>query len=80
MMRTHATSRFDHSYAKAPRAIKQAFLKQAAFLVRDIRHPSLRAKRYDNIRWQARVTRDWRFYFRIEKDIYILLDIIRHPK
>ena len=30
-------------------------------------------------KWQARVTRDWRFYFTIEGDTYIL-DIIRHPK
>jgi hypothetical protein len=43
-------------------------------------HPSLRAKKYDTERWQARVTRDWRFYFRIEGDSYILLDIMRHPK
>jgi hypothetical protein len=31
-------------------------------------------------RWQARVNRDWRFYFTIEGDTYIILDIIPHPK
>jgi hypothetical protein len=51
-----------------------------AFLFDDIRHPSLRAKKYDAERWQARVARDWRFYFRIEGDTYLLLDIMRHPK
>jgi hypothetical protein len=42
----------------------------------------LRAKKYDEgkDRWQARVTRDWRFYFLIEGDTYILQDITRHPK
>jgi hypothetical protein len=50
------------------------------FLLDDIRHPSLRAKKHDAERWQARVTRDWRFYFRIEGDAYIFLDIIPHPK
>ena len=80
MMRTHATSHFDRSYIKAPLDIKRAFLKQAAFLLQDIRHPSLHAKRYDATTWQARVTRDWRFYFRIEGDTYILLDSMRHPK
>ena len=30
--------------------------------------------------WQARVTLDWRFYFLIEDDIYVLQDITRHPK
>jgi hypothetical protein len=79
-MQIRTTSHFDRSYANAPPAIKRAFLKQVAFLLDDLRHPSLRAKKYDAQRWQARVTRDWRFYFRIEEDAYILLDIIPHPK
>lgn len=79
-MQIRTTSHFDRSYAKAPPAMKRAFLKQVAFLLDDIRHPSLRAKKYDAERWQARVTRDWRFYFRIEGDAYMLLDIMRHPK
>jgi len=29
---------------------------------------------------QARVTRGWRFYFLIERDTYVLLDMITHPK
>jgi hypothetical protein len=55
-------------------------LKQVAFLRDDLQHPSLRAKKYDAERWQARVSRDWRFYFRVEGDAYILLDIMPHPK
>jgi mRNA-degrading endonuclease RelE of RelBE toxin-antitoxin system len=77
-MQILTTSHFDRSYAKAPPAIKRAFLKQVAFLLDDIRHPSLRAKKYDAERWQARLSRDWRFYFRIDADTYILLDIIPH--
>jgi len=52
------------------------------FILANLRHPSLRAKKYDETRgiWQARVTRDWRFYFTIEGDAYYLLDIISHPK
>jgi len=51
-------------------------------LVQDIRHPSLRAKKYDEAQdiWQARVNQDWRFYFQIEGGTYILLDIMKHPK
>ena len=79
-MRIRTTRHVDRSYANAPPAIKQAFLKQVAFLLDDIRHPSLCAKKYDAERWQARVTRDWRFYFRIEENTYVLLDIIPHPK
>jgi hypothetical protein len=70
------------AYAAAPPQIQKAFLKQAGFLVDSIRHPSLRAKKYDeaNDRWQARVNRDWRFYFGIEGDTYVILEIIPHPK
>ena len=34
----------------------------------------VRAKKYDESRglWQARVTDDWRFYFTIEGDAYVL--------
>ena len=51
-------------------------------LAANIRHPSLHAKKYDEVRdiWQARVTLGWRFYFRIEGDAYHLIDIIPHPK
>jgi plasmid maintenance system killer protein len=81
-MRTLPTKRFDRSYDSAPAPIKRAFVKQAAFLLTDIRHLSLRAKKYDeaNNIWQARVNRDWRFYFRIKGDTYILLEILAHPK
>jgi hypothetical protein len=74
------TTRFERSYQDAPAAVKRAFDKQLAFLLENPRHPSLHAKKYDNERWQARVTRGWRFYFRIEGDTYILLDIMAHPK
>ncbi len=79
-MRICTTRHFDRAYAKTPPAIKRALLKQAAFLLDDIWYPSLRAKKYDAERWQARVSRDWRFYFRIEGDAYVLLDLISHPK
>jgi hypothetical protein len=50
------------AYAAAPPQIQKAFLKQAGFLVQNLSHPSLRAKKYDETkdRWQARVNRDWR--------------------
>ena len=51
-------------------------------LLSNLRHPSLRAKKYNEgeNKWQARVTGDWRFYFTIEDDVYILQDITPHPK
>ena len=79
-MQIRTTPHFDRSFARASSAVKRAFLKQTTFLLEDIRHPSLHAKKYDGDRWQARVNRDWRFYFRIAGDTYILLDIMAHPK
>jgi len=67
---------------KLPAPIRRAFYKQAAFLVHNLQHPSLHAKKYDEAddKWQARVNRGWRFYFKIVGDTYIIEDIIPHPK
>jgi mRNA-degrading endonuclease RelE of RelBE toxin-antitoxin system len=80
-MRIHYTERFRRSYESAPPAIQRAFDRKSQFLLQDLRHPSLRAKKYDEARdlWQARVTRGWRFYFTIEGDTYRLHDITAHP-
>jgi plasmid maintenance system killer protein len=71
-----------NAYAEAPVAVQKAFDKQVKLLVENLRHPSLRAKKYDEARdiWQARVNKQWRFYFNIEGDTYIIRDIILHPK
>ena len=81
-MRLHYTERFRRSYASAPPQIQRAFDRRVALLVSNLRHPSLRAKKYDEAQdmWQARVTRDWRFYFRIIDDVYEIIDIMAHPK
>ncbi len=81
-MRLLYSDRFLKSYATAPLAIQKAFDKQAKFLAHNLRHPSLRAKKYDEARgiWQARVNGGWRFYFTIEGDTYHLIDIMPHPK
>ena len=51
-------------------------------LEQNFRHSSLRAKKYDKSQglWQARVNKDWRFYFLIRDDVYYIVDIIPHPK
>src|SRR3989344_4557160 len=60
----------------------EKFYKQIEFLLLNIRHPSLRAKKYDELNgiWQARVNTNVRFYFKILKDTYLLLNIKNHPK
>ena len=81
-MRATYTKRVLDALQDAPPAVRKAFFKQVRFLERNLHHPSLRAKKYDAVQdlWQARVTRDWRFYFTIIDDIYQIEDIIPHPK
>jgi mRNA interferase RelE/StbE len=76
------SKRFDRSLRQAPQAAQRAFWKQSELLLSDPRHPSLRAKKYEGVDnlWQARATRDWRFYFTIDRDRYNLIDITAHPK
>ena len=81
-MRVLIAEKFADQLAAAPPDIQRAFGKQLGQLVRYLRHPSLRAKKYDEARglWQARVNGGWRFYFRIEGDMYVLETIQPHPK
>ena len=81
-MRIDRTPHFLRAYNKAPRQIQRTFDKQAARLLENLHHPSLRAKKYDESRdlWQARVNDDWRFYFAIIHDVYLLHDMRVHPK
>lgn len=76
------TAKVMAKFAAAPLPVQRAFIKQMAFLVRDLNHPSLHAKKYDEgtDRWQARVNDDWRFYFRIVRDTYRIENLIPHPK
>jgi mRNA interferase RelE/StbE len=59
------TFRFRKQYQTLQEDRKAKFDKQLAFLLSNLRHPSLRAKKYDetNDIWQARVDDDYRFYF-----------------
>ncbi|HEV8718611.1 MAG TPA: hypothetical protein VGX03_38060 [Candidatus Binatia bacterium] len=56
--------------------------KQLALLLQNLRHPSLRAKKYDeqNDLWQGRVNQAYRFYFQIKGDTYEIVAITPHPK
>jgi plasmid maintenance system killer protein len=76
------TAHFERNYAKAPLQVQRAFDKQSLLLLQNLHHPSLRAKKYDEPHglWQARVNKGWRFYFLIQKDGYLIVSIIPHPK
>lgn len=76
------TPTFQSNLKKFPKEIRKKFYKQADFLIQNIRHSSLQAKKYGGEKdvWQARVDKNIRFYFSIDNDLYILLDIKYHPK
>ena len=81
-MNVHLSERAIEQLAAAPLPVQKAFIKQINFLVRNLKHPGLHAKKYneaDDI-WQARVNDDWRFYFRIAADTYRISELKPHPK
>ena len=81
-MKYSFTTRFIHSYKTFSIPIQKKFDKQLKYLLTNLKHPSLKAKKFDETFsiWQARVDRGVRFYFLIKKDTYILLDIKHHAK
>jgi len=81
-MKVVLTDRAVEALKDAPTTVQRAFDKQLRFLETNLHHPSLRAKKFsesENL-WQARATKGWRFYFKIESDTYIIVRIIPHPK
>jgi len=65
-----------------PKTVQAKAEKQFMYLATDIRHPSLKTKKYkgyDDV-WQARIDRTWRFYFHIVEPHYLIISIITHPK
>ena len=81
-MKLEYTRRALDSLEEAPVTVRKAFFKQARLLTQNLRHPSLRAKKYEEAGdiWQARVSRGWRFYFTIEGDTYTIIRLTEHPK
>ncbi|OHA03580.1 MAG: hypothetical protein A3J58_00365 [Candidatus Sungbacteria bacterium RIFCSPHIGHO2_02_FULL_52_23] len=79
-MNLYYSPRLKADIRKISKEIRQKFYKQAELLRRNLSHPSLRAKKYNEAEdiWQARIDRKYRFYFRIERDTYTLITIKRH--
>lgn len=69
-------------YEKLPIEIKNTVNKQISYLLRDIKYPSLQAKKYGGVKdiWQIRINNKYRLYFKLENNTYIILTVIKHPK
>ena len=81
-MKFRLSARAEKDYQALDARVKRRVEKQLGFLLENLRHNSLRAKKYDESRdiWQARVDRNYRMYFRIEEDTYLIISIQPHPK
>ena len=81
-MRVHFLESFQCSLRNLRPEIKKKFFKQLSFLAKDIRYPSLHAKKREELGdvWQARVDGNYRFYFQIKGETYFIVDILKHPK
>jgi mRNA interferase RelE/StbE len=91
-MRPVFTPGFVRQYQRLPHHLQRQFDQALVFLLSNLRHPSLRAKKMEGQRdpqgrdiWEARVTQAYRFTFAIEGDTYILYrigphDIERRPR
>jgi mRNA-degrading endonuclease RelE of RelBE toxin-antitoxin system len=82
MMDTEFTPQAARDYRRLSPVLKERMKKQLDLLRRDIRHPSIRAKKYSEGLdvWQGRVNQDYRFFFQIVGDTYRILSIVPHPK
>jgi mRNA-degrading endonuclease RelE of RelBE toxin-antitoxin system len=81
-MKAVLSDRAIESLSDAPPNVRRAFEKQLRLLLSNLQHPSLHAKKYDESKnlWQARISRNWRFYFTIVNDTYRIEDVMAHPK
>lgn len=91
-MRYLRTDGFKSDYRRLPECLQRRADRALVFLLRDLRHPSLRARKMGGQRdpegrdiWEARATEAYRFTFAIAGDAYILYrigphDIERRPR
>lgn len=81
-MKTNFTERAMNDFVALSPKLQTLTKKQLNLLLKNLRYPSLRAKKYDESQniWQARISRYYRLYFKIEGDTYIILTIKKHPK
>lgn len=81
-MRVRLSATAMEQFTMLPKAVRAKAERQFVYLACDIRHPSLRAKKYKGYVdvWQARIDRTWRFYFHIIEPHCVVVSIIAHPK
>lgn len=82
MFQSYFSKKFAKQYSKLPLATRNKFDRQIQFLLKNLRHPSIHAKKKqgaENI-WEGRVDRFYRFTFSISEDIITLRAIGPHDE
>lgn len=81
-MRIEISKQAAKAFEALPENVQCQVDKQFLLLIQNLRHTSLRAKKYKGVKnkWQARVNDNYRFYFWIHEDIYFIVSIRKHPK
>jgi len=82
-MRLKWTKPFVKDYQKLPQQIQKQIDQKLGFLLQNIRHPSLRVKKVQGKRediYELSVTMNYRLFFQIESDAYVLLAVGTHTE
>ncbi len=74
------TTHFKRDYKKLPASIQKRTDEKLKFLVQNVSHPSLRVKRVQKYKgvFEGSVTKNYRFFFQITTEGYILLRVNKH--
>ena len=79
-MRYIQTEQFREAFAKLPQHIQRRAKKQLALFFQNYRYPSLQTKKMKghNDLFEERITRDYRFLYRMTGDTCYIIDIGTH--
>ena len=79
-MKIRQEEQFKKDFAALPRQIQRRAKNKLILFLQNPRHPSLQTKKMEGHKnlWEGRVTKGYRFFFRIEGDTYVLLNIGPH--
>lgn len=82
MFKATYSKSFVKTYKKFSPSLRRKVDKQIRFLLKDLRHPSIRAKKMQGLedRWEGRVDRSYRLTFIIRNDIITLLTVGPHDE
>ena len=74
------TTHFKRDYKKLPPSIQKKTDEKLKLLVQNLSHPSLRVKRVQKYKgvFEGSITRDYRFFFQITTEGYVLLRVGKH--